>query len=410
MRTKILFLIWLIGSQASAETTLSDFLKKAWSKSPVLTGDTSKLEESEQFVSSARGKFFPHVSLAGIDSTGFPASTGQLGVGGLMGSPFRSGLAGGVIVQQTIYDFGRISSALESAKAGKSLNEAKLAEEKFRYLSSLGGLYLGCARARSLLDKTERMMGWAELILKETLRFTKTGQRSIIDNALVKSKVNDLILQQKEYKKIEASYTEQMKHFAGIDRCDRLSQTLSTVMPQDLMVEEPSILLAKAQVEISDAGRKSAEASELPTLDVMGSAGYMNQARLVEKQDYAAGVGLIVPIWNGGEDLHRARAFKAQSEYQKDILKNTEIEFRAKLRKLLDQRQIAQETLAELETNLDQVRDTMKIASKRYQRLEGPLIDVRDAYSELLSMEIQRVNLLYSLAETSFQLNLLKTR
>lgn len=410
MRTKYLFLALLVGFQAKAETKLSDYLTRAWGQSPVLTGDASKLNESEEFVSSARGKYFPHVSLAGIDTTGFPASTGMLGVGGLMGSPFRSGMAGGVIVQQTVYDFGRISSALESAKAGKSYNEAKLAEEKLRYLTSLGELYLGCARARSLLDKTERMMGWANLILKETLRFTKTGQRSIIDNALVKSKMNDLVLQQKEYRKVEASYTEQMKHFAHIDRCDRLSQTLSTSMPGELMVEEPTILLAKAQVEVSEAGRKGAEADQLPTLDVMGSAGYMNEARLVEKKDYSAGVGLIVPIWNGGEDLHRARAYKAQSEYQRDILKNTEIEFRAKLQKLLDQRKIAQETLVDLETNLDQVRDTMKIASKRYQRLEGPLIDVRDAYSELLQMEIQRVNLLYSLASTSFQLNLLKTR
>jgi|GEM_PF-6046538 len=410
MRTKFLLFFLLMGAHASAETALSDYLKSAWQQGAISASESDKAEESEQFVSSARGKYFPHVSLAGIDSTGFPSSTGQLGVGGLMGSAFRSGPAGGVIVQQTIYDFGRISSAMESAKAGKSLNEAKLAEEKYRYLSSLGDLYMGCARARSLLDKTERMMGWAQLLLKETVRFTKTGQRSIIDNALVKSKVNDLVLQQKEYKKVENSYVEQMRHFVNIDGCKRLSQTLAETMPTELKVEEPSLLLAKAQIEISEAGRKGAEASELPTLDVMGSAGYMKEARLVDKQDYSAGVGLIVPVWNGGEDLHRARAYKAQVEYQKQILKNSELEFKTKLKKLMDQRQIAQETLSDLDTNLDQVRDTMKIASKRYQRLEGPLIDVRDAYSELLAMEIQRVNLLFSLAETSFQLNLLKTR
>lgn len=409
--TKILLSLLFLSSPVWAQTSLSDYLKAAWKQGPVSASETHKNDESEQFINSARGKYFPHVSLAGIDSAGFPSSNGQLGVGGLMGSAFRSGPAGGVIVKQTIYDFGRISSALEAAKAGKSLNEAKLADQKLHYLVSLGGLYLNCARTKSLLEQNDRMMVWAKLILKESSRFTSTGQRSIIDNSLVRSKVNDLELQQKEFKKLETSYLAQMKPFASINECSRLGLAVTSSMPSELMVEEPSLLLAKAQIEVSQAGQNEAEASQLPSLNVMGSAGYMDKMRFVDKrQDYSAGVGLVFPIWNGGEDLHRERAYKAQADYQKQILKATELEFKAKLRNLVDRRQRDKETLADLESNLGHVRDTMKLASKRYQRLEGPLIDVREAYAELQDMEYQRVNLLYSLADASLQLSLLKTR
>lgn len=409
MRVSFILLL-LCSMSARAESSLADFLQNAWRRSPIATSEQKKGEESEQLVKSSRAKYFPHLSLAAIDSTGFPSSSSLLHVGGLMGSAFRAGPAGGVIVQQTVYDFGRISSLLESAKAEKSLNEAKLAEEKWRYLSSVGELYLNCARARSLLEQNDRMMFWAKLILKESTRFTKTGQRSVIDNSLVVSKVNDLSLQQDELKKLQSSMIEQMKLYGEISGCTPLAKATSARVADDLTVEEPSVLLAKAQIELSQANLNNAKASQLPTLDVMGSAGYMDHARLVDRQDYSASVGLIFPIWNGGEDAHREQAFKSQVDYQSDILKATQVDFKTKLKNLVDERKRTRETLTSLEQNLDHVRATMKLAARRYQRLEGPLIDVRDAYAELQTIEYQRIRLLYSLATSNLQLSLLKTR
>jgi outer membrane protein TolC len=408
MRRSLLLLLF-VTTQVRAETTLIDFLQSAWQKSPVIAGETSKNEESEQFVKSARGKYFPHVSLAGIDSTGFPASSSALRVGGIMGSPYRAGLAGGVIVEQTVYDFGRINSVLEAAKADKSLNEARLASEKLRFLTELGGLYLSCARTKSLLEENEHMMFWAKLILRETGRFTKTGQRSIIDNSLVKSKLNDLELQEAELKRLQASLIYQMKIYAEPSGCAALQTATVNQVPENLKVEEPSMLLAKAQVEVSRAGVENAKSAQLPTLNVMGSAGGMDHARLVDQQDYSASVGLVFPIWNGGEDQHREQAYKSQVEYQSQLLKTTELEFQSKLKNLIDERDRFRESLQQIDQNLAHVRETMKLASKRYQRLEGPLIDVRDAYSELQTIEYQRVGLQYNLATASLQLSLLKT-
>ncbi len=45
-----------------------------------------------------------------IGSVGFPVSSAEAGVNGLMDSPFRSGLAGGLAAEQIIYDFAGISS------------------------------------------------------------------------------------------------------------------------------------------------------------------------------------------------------------------------------------------------------------------------------------------------------------
>lgn len=210
----IVFLWFTFAVAHAQDLSLTEFLTSAWEKSPTFKGEEYKEEESRQLVSSARGKYFPHVSLDAISTTGFPASNSDLHVGGVMGSPFRQGNAAGIVADEIVYDFGRIQSAMGQAKAQRSLNEAKLAQEKLTFLGSLGGIYLTCARVRSLQSLNEQLINWARLILKETSRFEKTGQRSIVDSSLVKSEVMELELQSEELKKLEVTLIEQMRVYA----------------------------------------------------------------------------------------------------------------------------------------------------------------------------------------------------
>ena len=206
-----------------------------------------------------------------------------------MGSPFHSGAAGGAILEQTVYDFGRISSALQQAKAEKSLTQARLAEDKFRFLYGTGLLYLACARVRTLIQSDQQLMSWAQINLKETARYTRTGQRSVIDNSLVQTEVDKLQLEMDQLQKYQQSLGEQMKFYGVTCGCKGLDDSWSFLVPTALRVEEPSLLIAKAQMESSQAGYESAKSAQLPTIKVMGSVGDMNDARLVDKQGLFGG-------------------------------------------------------------------------------------------------------------------------
>jgi len=407
----LLKLLLILAPVASAqETSFVNFLQTAWELSPTVRGEVLQNDASNEFISSARGKYLPHVSLDAIDTTGFPASNAELGVGGLMGSPFRSGLAGGIVVNQTVYDFGRIQSFLERAKAEKSLNLARLAEDKFRFLSTAGRLYLTCARVRSLQQHDTELMSWAKINLKETARFTKTGQRSIVDNSLVQTEVNSLNLELEQLHKFEDSLNGQMKMYGSKGGCQSLSGAWKIQVPEALQVEEPSLLLAKAQIELSQSSYEEAKASQLPKLNVMASSGGMDDARLVDQQNYSAGIGLVFPIWNGGEDARRERAYKSQTEYQGENLKAAQLEYATRLKNLQDELSRDQEALTVIEKNLEQVEKTIKLASKRYRTLEGTLIDVREAFKQLRDLGLERIQVMSALADTSLQVGMLRTR
>src|SRR5262249_40976854 len=119
-------------------------------------------------------------------------------------------------------------------------------------------------------------------------------------------------------------------------------------------------------------------------------------------------VGIVFPLWNGGEDSHREEAYKSEAEAENERLKAAQLEFSAKLKDLRDEWARDKETLQELEHNLELVHQTMKLASKRYRALEGPLIDVREAFSQLRSMERERIQLMHTLGEVGLQLQMLR--
>ena len=326
-----------------------------------------------------------------------------------MGSPFRSGAAAGIVVEQRIYDFGRIRSILEGAKAEARLSEAKIDAEKLNFMSRLVRLYLTCAQAFSMKRQNDRLMSWAELNLKETQRLTKTGQRSIIDNSLVQAEINDLKLQQAELEQMQRSFNEQMAFYAPNVECGPLSQTWQMSISDDLKVEPPQVLLAKAQRDLSQARFEQEKSEQRPIIKAVGSAGWMEDERLVSsQQNYSAGIGITFPFWNGGESVHREHAFKSEVEYQNEVLKEAELEINTKLKSANDEFTRYKDSLNQIEKNLQEARETMRLASTRYRRLEGPLVDVREAFKQLKTVETERNNLLLALTRSAFELNVFK--
>ena len=405
----ILFLA-LIGSPSFArETSLGDFLNTAWTSSSWKQAAVHKKEQAEQIKQSVEGRMLPQLSLEAIDTTGFPASSSDLRIGGIMGSPFRSGGAAGIVVEQRIYDFGRIRSILEGAKAEARLSDAKIDEEKLNFMSRLVRLYLTCAQAFSMKRQNDRLMSWAELNLKETKRLTKTGQRSIIDNSLVQAEINDLKLQQAELEQMQRSFNEQMAFYAPNVECGPLSQTWQMSISDDLKVEPPQVLLAKAQRDLSQARFEQERSEQRPIIKAVGSAGWMEDERLVSsQQNYSAGIGITFPFWNGGESAHREHAFKSEVEYQNEVLKEAELEINTKLKSANDEFNRYKDSLKQIEKNLQEARETMRLASARYRGLEGPLVDVREAFKQLKTVETERNNLLLALTRSAFELNVFK--
>src|ERR1700730_17624545 len=111
--------ICLFGVSALAnvnEISLDEVLVQVDAKDPSITAARFREKASIENVGVAKSSYLPEVSLEAIDSTGFPGSSGLTGVGGLMGSPYRSGVAAGLVAKEVLWDFGQISNRVGVAE------------------------------------------------------------------------------------------------------------------------------------------------------------------------------------------------------------------------------------------------------------------------------------------------------
>ena len=116
----VLLTIWNLNQIAYGEgneLTVSDALRLAEQTDPSLKAANARVAQAEHSVGIARSDYYPRVDLEAIDSTGFPGSSGALGVEGLMGSPYRSGLGYGAVASMTLF---RFRANIECGGCGKT--------------------------------------------------------------------------------------------------------------------------------------------------------------------------------------------------------------------------------------------------------------------------------------------------
>ncbi|HEX7674305.1 MAG TPA: TolC family protein [Bdellovibrio sp.] len=403
-------LFFPLGSMAN-EVSLKDFLSQTWKQNPI--SDISHLQDqqADEFSKAASGRYMPHLSADVIDSSGMPGSTSSLHVGGLMGSPYRKGLGAGVIWDQLLYDFGRTDSLLKKYKADADVAEARLAKEKYEFVARLSSLYLGCAHDRAQISSDNHLIQLGELIARETSKMTDTGQKTIVDRSLTKIDLDDLKLELFDLKESLARNNSEMKLYnPGQDLlCSELSEALAQDSYSDLKVKPPEVLLARASHNSAQALMESASAEQKPLLSATGSYGYLQDDRLVSKEDYSVGVGLTFPFYNGGEDRHKEAAYHLLAQAQDKELQFAMTEFKVHIDKLDSRIAQLKSDLRSFETQSNDAEKTMKVALNRYLHLQGNLVDVRESFKRLRSAEAGRLKVTEDLVSASLERSILDT-
>jgi outer membrane protein TolC len=398
---KFLILLFLIPSLSQAsEVSLSEFLKISWQQNPI--SDVSKLqnEEFEQWEKSGRGRYMPHLSAEVIDSTGFPGSTSTLHIGGLMGSPYRKGVGAGVIWDQLLYDFGRTSSLLRKYKADQALAEAQVSAEKYQQVAHLVSLYMNCARAKSELKEQNHLIELGDVIARETKRMSNTGQKTLVEESLTRIDLDDLKMEKEDFKSDLDRSRQEMLIYVGKNQvdCAEMNSKSSQENFDDYKITAPQLLIAKAKVKSSQALADSANDEQLPILTATGSYGYLQDDRLVTTKDnYALGIGLIFPFFNGGEDYHKKQAYRIRSEFGLKEIELAQQEFQAHITRLDARINQLKADLSSLDTRVTDADKTTTLALKRFVHLQGQLVDVRESFKRLHSLEAEKLKLVEEL-------------
>jgi outer membrane protein TolC len=391
----LIFLLLIFSSKlfANEKKTLSldEVMRLAETNSPRLSAAQFHEIAAKKSVDIARSNYFPTLNVEGIDSRGFPGSSAGVEVTGLMDSPYRSGSSAGVVAQQTIYDFGRTYYDVEASKNEVEFRKQDTRVTLYEVKELALQTYYDCSFFRTQRDVWKHLSHESQIITREAQKFVNTGQRSIVDRYLSKA-------QTKEAQTAEAFFATRLDEAVhelavimgvqeGLYMCPTLPNKLTSALnPNTEMESSPLLSRAIANTKIANARLNQKKSGYYPKIVAVASGGTMEDSRFVNRQDYAVGIGIVIPIvdFHTTGEVHRAEALatasKKELDAQRQHLGIVNAQYDETIRS-------AQVRLNHLNAELSLANKAFDTAKKRYFSLEGELIDLREAFRNLVRVK-----------------------
>ena len=368
-----------IANQEPDAITLHEVLDKAVSSSQRVQTTMALEVAAAADVGIAKAGYLPTAEFQLIDSIGFPGSSSALGISGIAGSPYRSGLAGGFVVQQQIWDFGLTDAKIHVAEKDVDSRRVLTQFEAQRAQLAALAIFTKCSEQQSEAKFYKHLVKDTQLVAKEVGNFVRTGQRTVVDRYLAEAQVQQAKTSLAE---AEARVVELEKALAlAIGAQGRSPQCpgVASVAAWKVAETVPYIEAAIADLQVEEARRELIRSEYTPKINLLGSLGLMERSRLVDKASYALGVGISVPLFNGFKE-----------DYQLDrsaaLITSKRLEVAARKYDLSQTNAHYDELIVAAQTRLDHLRGEEELANKalnvarqRYFESEGSLTDLREA-------------------------------
>jgi len=396
-----------IGGRAlgAQELSLAGALRQAERNSPRLKAARLQELAAHKGVGVARAGYYPSLSLQGIDSWGFPGSSGALGIGGLMGSPYRSEAAGGLLARSTLFDFGRTYSGVRAAQDLERLRRVGIDLERYAVDLDVLQTFYACSRYRSEHEVWDGLYGATELVAKEVLRFVDTGQRSVVDRYLSEAQVEEARTNRNYFASRMNSTVSRLALLMGTDgrdlACPALPQPGETVPLSPTDPVNPYVQQARTEVELAKSRLLGAKTDYLPKIIGVASVGAMEKVRLVDRADYSGGVGVVIPLFDGFGTVFqvgKAKAELAAKTHELDAVQLQMDELDAKYDEVID---ASKARIEHLKREEKLAQEGFRVAKNRYFKFQGTLVDLRDALRNLGRIETEMKETQADLLEAS---------
>lgn len=391
---------WGVAQGTQARTlTLGETMRLAEKISPALKAVQARENEAREFSRVADSGFYPDLGLDAVDSTGFPGSSSGFGTAGLdsfpglVASPYRQGPGADAYAKWDLLDLSVWhQSAAAHYEYDASRERTKYQAEKVDEQALV--LFLGAVHQKGDRDAWQALADELTAIKATVARFVRNGQYSQVQGYLIDDQLADAALKASDFNRQYQASLERLALLTGLD-----AQTLSCPSPSELLegdlakLAAPGMnpLVAGAELETKSADETAARYSSenLPVLEVSGSTGYLNDARLVGSQDYSLFVGVSLPLFEGfridaQEKAARAETRAREAEVSADQLALSDLNVR-----YLEEIGETKDDLEVLTGEQDRAQKAVALARQRYLAFLGPLSDLQQALKDMVNATVE---------------------
>ncbi len=306
-------------------------VRAALEHSPSIASAQAALRQAQEDAAAARGGLFPSLDAnAGVtrqkqSGAQFGGVGNVGGAGGFSSGPFTVYNAG-VSVGYVFDIFGGVRRGVEAQSALADYQRAQLDATYLALAANVVTASLQEASLREQLRANEQIADFQRKELDIAQKQQQIGAKSLADTLAVRSQLAVTEATLPPLRKQLAAAQNQLATYLGVTPAQLSVQPLTldaVTLPQDIPVSLPSILVAQrpdiraasALLHSATAQVGVAIANMLPQITLSGSAGssalHAGDLFSAGTGAWSIGLGLLQPLFHGGELLHKKRAARA---------------------------------------------------------------------------------------------------
>ncbi|MGE5086405.1 MAG: TolC family protein [Bacillota bacterium] len=407
----IIFPLLLVSVAVSASPSTSSLsllqtMREAEANSPALKVDEFRLKSSEETIRMKKSGYFPELSVAAIASTGDPGSFSMLDVDSNLSSTNRIGYGASLILKQDIWDFGRTSHSVESAKLENEVEKQQSSLTRAQVSRDVLVTYLDCAFYKTQVQQSSFMIDQAKRLAQEINHFVRSGQRSIIERYFVESELKSALTNQAEYSErmnVAEEHLGILLHQSSKEKvsCQDLEAVQKDVeWMEGLPNQNPLLERENLRLRVAESKLDEARAENNPRIIGMALAGTFDNDHLKDRDHYAAGVGVTWPLFSGF--LVDAKNEKSHADVlaQQNFVEATRQKVDAANSGYDERIRSLRVRLSFLNEEKIHAKKVFELAHQRYEDMQGNITDLREAikFTNKLALEGDQVLRDYLLA------------
>lgn len=309
------------AAQAQVRLTLREAEEIAVKNHPQINAASLSALAANQAPAEIGAAKYPTL-LANLSGAG-ASSDARIGAGGLNNPLILSRGATGISISQSIFDFGRINSLVESSRLKARASEQSAEATRAQVLLQVDRAYFLVLRAQALLKVAEQTVTARQLVVEQVEALRRSGLKSGLDVSIASYNLSEArLLASKAQNEVKAAYADLAVALGNRD--EQVFELADEGLPADPVADQSTLVkdallnrpeLRGLQFERDAAYQflKAEKSLKMPSITGLWNAGWIpfGDSRLSSRYN-AAGFSINIPIFNGR--LYKAR--EAEAEYK----------------------------------------------------------------------------------------------
>jgi outer membrane protein TolC len=410
------FLLVVVGVAANAQAVVNNELKSLLQKSVTYF---PKVKEVEQSVQLAENKLkltelnkYPDITIDASYAYVQPKIEVPFGANTFQFAPIHN-VSGAINGTYTLVDFGRLKANIEKSKLELQSAHHVAAQLEISLFSQISQLYFQIVYAQKAIQIQDQILALLTENKKVIDAQLANGSAIQLDALTIQSKIDNEINRKIDLETNLKKLLNLLKYATGVDNVTEGQLVLNAKnytydeALQFAIEHNPTLAIAKDKISISKNDVAIGKLSDKPFIGAKASMGSKNgylPAINDPKFNYNAGIGMSIPLFNGGKNKQLVKIQEKALELSETnvavAIHDTEKDIQAALIDINS----SQSRIKNANTQIEQAALAQKLSASKLQNGTATPLEITNANTDYQKALLNQLQYQYQLCNAQIEL------